>query len=70
MVGWDSMFLRSAIVCLGDFHTRQNLCEIPENLGVHRLECVSVCVYVAGNIRSCELKQACRVIKSKCEYVI
>lgn len=31
---------------------------------------VSVCVYVAGNIRSCELEQACRVIKSKCEYVI
>lgn len=33
-------------------------------------DCVCVCVYVAGNIRSCELEQACRVIKSKCEYVI
>lgn len=46
MVGWDSMFPRSAIVCLGDFHTRQILWEILENLGVHRLECVIVCVYV------------------------
>lgn len=70
MGGWDSMFSRFAIVWLGDFHTRQILYEILENLGVHRLECVCVCVYVAGNIRSCELEQACRVIKSKCEYVI